>query len=409
MKKSFLLIISILTINFYFSQNFKLNKNSNSHTIIIDFSTDILPFKYTSINGSDFVDFNKTHKITSLQKGKPCLPRFGESILLPASGKSSYEITFESIETFENIEVAPSKGNLKRNVNPDNIAFEFGETYTKNEFYPQEIVTLNKAFNLRTLRGQVISVSPYQYNPITKTLRVYKGLQIVVHVDQNQIGENELVVAKIQKDELLYNNMFLNSKKADENTLKYTQIEEEGELLIIASEDYQDSISDLIKWKHSKGIKTHLKFTSEFGTTSEEIKNSISAFYDANPNLKFVLLVGDNQQIPAYSYGTSWDNEALISDSYYGQLTGNDYYPELLVGRFSGTSSQVVTMVKRTLEYEKNPASGDWMTKAIGLGSSEGAGYGDDDQADWQHLRAIRTQLLDFGYTQVHEFYDGSR
>jgi gingipain R len=409
MKKSFLLIISILTLNFIYSQNFKLSKNSISTQIVVDFSHEISPFQYTNINGYDFVDFNKTHKITSLQKGKPCLPRFGESILLPATGKSSYEITFESIEIFENIEVAPSKGNLKRNVNPAEIPFEFGETYSKNEFYPQEIVTLNKAFNLRSLRGQVISVCPFQYNPVTKTLKVYKGLQIVVHLDQNQIGENELNIAKTQKDEHFYQSMFLNSKKSDENTLKYTQIEEEGELLIIASEEYEDSITDLIKWKHSKGIKTHLKFTSEFGSTSDEIKNSISDFYDANPNLKFVLLVGDNQQIPAYSYGTSWDNEALISDSYYGQLTGNDYYPELLVGRFSGTSSQVATMVKRTLEYEKNPAAGDWMTKAIGLGSSEGAGYGDDDQADWQHLRAIRTQLLDYGYTQVHEFYDGSR
>lgn len=66
-------------------------------------------------------------------------------------------------------------------------------------------------------------------------------------------------------------------------------------------------------------------------------------------------------------------------------------------------------MVDRGLEYEKNPASGNWMTKAIGLGSGEGSGYGDDGEADWQHLRNIRTQLMNFGYTKVHEFYDGSR
>ena len=48
------------------------------------------------------------------------------------------------------------------------------------------------------------------------------------------------------------------------------------------------------------------------------------------------------------------------------------------------------------------------MTKAIGLASDEGAGYGDDGEADWQHNRNIRTKLMNYGYTTVHEFYDGS-
>ena len=92
-------------------------------------------------------------------------------------------------------------------------------------------------------------------------------------------------------------------------------------------------------------------------------------------------------------------------------MTGgsNDYYPELFVGRFSGNSNQITTMVNRNLEYEKTPAAGDWMTKAIGLASDEGAGYGDDGQSDFQHHQAMRSKLMNFGYTTVYEFYDGSQ
>jgi gingipain R len=118
--------------------------------------------------------------------------------------------------------------------------------------------------------------------------------------------------------------------------------------------------------------------------------------------------VGDHQQIPAHTYGTA-GSEQLWSDSYYGQLTGSDYYPELFVGRFSGqNAAEIRTQVNRTLEYEKNPLAGNWMEKAVGIGSDEGAGYGNLGLADWDHMRQIRTKLMAFGYTTVHEFYDGS-
>jgi gingipain R len=47
--------------------------------------------------------------------------------------------------------------------------------------------------------------------------------------------------------------------------------------------------------------------------------------------------------------------------------------------------------------------------RAIGLGSNEGQGIGHMGEPDWQHLRNIRTDLLGYGFTQVHEFYDGSQ
>jgi gingipain R len=89
-------------------------------------------------------------------------------------------------------------------------------------------------------------------------------------------------------------------------------------------------------------------------------------------------------------------------------MAGTDFYPELFVGRFSGNTAQIKNMVDRVLEYEKNPSAGDWMTNAMGIGSSEGAGIGDDNEEDWIHLRNIKNQLTNFGYNQVYEFYDGS-
>ncbi|MFY7666971.1 C25 family cysteine peptidase, partial [Flavobacterium sp.] len=108
---------------------------------------------------------------------------------------------------------------------------------------------------------------------------------------------------------------------------------------------------------------------------------------------------------PTYSYGTSGADEQFYSDSYYGQLTEEDFYPELLVGRLSGTTQQMPRIIQKILNYETTPLAGTWMTNAIGIASNEGSGYGDEGEADFEHLRGIGDQLLEFGYNTIYEFY----
>ena len=85
-------------------------------------------------------------------------------------------------------------------------------------------------------------------------------------------------------------------------------------------------------------------------------------------------------------------SEIKWSDSKYGLVSNsNDWYPDIYVGRFSPSNiTDLNIMIQRNLEYEANPIISDYYKFAIGLGSNEGAGYGDDGEADWQHLRNIR-------------------
>lgn len=406
MNKIYFLYILLISFGTYSQKNFKVLAE-NSSKIVIEIS-DIKEtnFIFKNIANESYIDFSKTREIVRLEKSNPQLPLESKTIVLPFKGNPSYTILAQEEETISNVNVLPSKGNLKRNVNPEDFAFEFGQIYTEDKFFPENSVALKSPFNLRTLRGQVIQFSPYQFNPVTKTLKHIKRIVIEISFNTEQNGENELNFSQINAtDAQQFQKHFLNKPVVS----KYTQIEEEGDLLLIAPASYQDSLKSLVAWKKQKGINTKIITVAESNVTSVDVKNLIQTEYQNNPNIRYILLIGDHQQIPAYSYGLSQDNEDLSSDSYYGQLTGNDFYPEVFVGRLSGTSSDIATMIKKTLEYETNPLAGDWMTKALGLGSGQGAGYGDDDQADWQHLRAIRTQLLDFGYTNVAEFYEGSR
>lgn len=397
-----LLFCSILCGSFSsFAQDFQL-KSEDSESIRLEHRFKEKTFQYKEINGQSAVDFAKTFKVLTDEQGAPALPLFHQTIQLPEKGNPSIEVTYDEITVFENVVIAPSKGNLKRNVNPGSVAYTFGPAYSRNAFYPENVATLKTPFIWRSLRGTVVEIAPYQYNPVTKQLIVYKNIHVKVNTNTAISGENELSGQTDPVLKSIQSGFVLNPQ-----TAKYTPMEESGSMLVIADPDLTDEITPLVNWKNQKGIRTKLVSTAVSGTSDTEIRTYLQDYYTSHPELTYVLLVGDHDQIPAHTYGMS-GGENLYSDSYYGQLAGNDYYPEVFVGRFSGSGANITTMANRTLEYEKNPMAGDWMEKAIGLGSDEGAGFGDDGEADWQHLRNIRTVLMNYGYSEVSEFYDGS-
>lgn len=402
MKKT-LLFCSILYGSFIsHAQNFQLN-SEDSKRIELTQQFKEKPFELKEIEGQNWIDFSKSYPILSNEKGAPALPLFHTTVQLPETGSPELEITFDEITIYDNILVAPSKGVIKRNVDPSSVAYTFGAAYNTNDFYPASAVSLKTPFIWRSMRGVVVEVSPYQYNPVTKQLVVYKGIHISVKKNTGISGLNELSGQIDPVMQSLQQKNVLNPKSE-----KYTHMEESGSMLFIAAPALMEEITPLVNWKNQKGIRSVLVSTAATGTNDTDIHAYIQNYYASHPDLVYVLLVGDHDDIPAHTYGMS-GGENLFSDSYYGQLTGSDYYPELFVGRFSGDEANITTMVNRTLEYEKNPMTGDWMEKAIGLGSNEGNGIGDDGEPDWEHLRNIRTVLMNYGYSEVAEFYDGSQ
>ncbi|WP_027383588.1 C25 family cysteine peptidase [Epilithonimonas caeni] len=386
-----------------FAQDFKLI-NSDNENITVDFELNNFEKTEKSINGKNYHTFSKQYSVLMSEAGNPAMPYFSRSIQLPEKGNFSYKIVYDSYEDINNIDIVPSKGNLKRNTDPETIPYVFSENYRKDDFFPGKLAQFGAPHILRNTRGVTFSLFPYQYNPVQHKLRIYKNLRVEVVLNDKK-GANEIVFKKTDNTFFndIYSKHYLNHLTSD----KYTPAKEEGDLLIITAPAFENQLSSLVSWKREKGIKTTVVNTTETGTTDTAIKNYITNFYQTNPNLVYILLVGDSGDVPSHTYGY-YGGEQHWSDSYYGQLT-NDYYPEAFVGRLSGNSVGIKTMTDRILEYEKNPLAGDWMKNAIGIGSNEGNGYGNDGEADYVHLRKIRTQLKDYGYQIVYEFYQGSQ
>ena len=73
------------------------------------------------------------------------------------------------------INVLPSKGNLTRNIDINTLPLIKGDSYNEDSFFPSDIVELNDPYILRDYRGQVVQINPFQYNPVSKVLKIYSN------------------------------------------------------------------------------------------------------------------------------------------------------------------------------------------------------------------------------------------
>ena len=406
--KTILRILAVCLVSFHSiaDNGIKLIQGQgNTLQITVDF-TDFELVDAGIIDGIMHSRISAENAYPSLLLGNPDLHRMVESIQLPAKGSSELKIIEASYTEYFNIELVPSKGKLYRNVDPSTVPYSKSEIYSNDAFYPNQIANLNSPFVFRSTRGQSIEIVPFQYNPITKVLRVYHHIELEIEVNSKESGLNEIEETKVRNKQIhrMNERHFLNYSHT-----KYDPVDEDGTLLIICKDNLMTDMEEFVNWKIKKGIPTEMVAISEVGNSQNSIYNFVKNYYTSNPELVYLLLVGDHADVNCYNAGNA-GSEIKWSDSKYGLVAGtNDWYPDVFVGRFSAsTSTNLQRILSRNMEYETAPLSGDWYKKAIGLGSNEGQGIGYLGMADWQHLRNIRADLLNYGFTEVYEFYDGS-
>ena len=349
--------------------------------------------------------------ISTAKAGEPNLPMTGIPALIGDQARMSIRVVDAQYIDYEGIEVAPSKGDFSRQIDPATVPYTYGECYNQDAFFPANNIGLYAPYIIRDFRGQNMVVYPFAYNPVTKTLRVYYNMTVEMYkVDDN--GENTIVTrrsntVKMDPDfKSVYQRHFINY---EEGAAKYTVLDEEGDLLIICYDNFISSMTDFVNWKKTRGINTTIVGTSTAGSTYSAIQTYIRNQYNANNNLTHVLLVGDVAQIPGYTFtdgGSDWSGKG---DNQYGQIVGNDIYNDVIIGRFSaGNASQVTTQVNRILTYERDmTTSATWCQNGLGISASAGSG-GHYSEDDYQHVENLRTDLLNYGYSTVYQDYAGN-
>jgi len=136
-----------------------------------------------------------------------------------------------------------------------------------------------------------------------------------------------------------------------------------GSYVIVYAPAFGAAIEPLVEWKTRKGFNVVTVSTSITGASSSGIKAWLQDAYDTGEvPPEYVLLVGDVDEIPTYSF------HGNPSDFPYILLDGDDWLPDGMVGRLPvENDTEARTLVNKIVSYERQPYTDDtaWYTKSL--------------------------------------------
>ena len=260
--------------------------------------------------------------------------------------------------------MAPSKGHFNRTVDPDSVPWLFDEkAYRSPEPYPTVDAQLDPPFISGPIRGQALRLPVAHWVAADNLLTV---------VEEAHFRVKRLATApnpRLRPDPPMTGLFDLAAGRMVNSPgpgLRDNPFIEAGRLLIIADDDFMDEIQPLADWHEQVGYPTLVTPTSVSGSTAAQIHGYIQSVYDQPEGLAWIILVGDNQQIPTLIGDNSQHSPC---DACFTKLEGADNRPDAAISRISAqTGAQVTAQVDKILTYERYPdegSAGAWYQKAI--------------------------------------------
>jgi hypothetical protein len=391
MKKVIICLFLLISISL-FSIELELINNKQSVRITGDFILEDVHEIITS--DADYVELQMRDCKNSGIVGEAQLPIYSKLVTLPNVG--NFKIT--NIR-FDSEEISLPGKIAFTGMNDDvNMSDSY---YSQNTWYPEEVISISKPNIMRSHRFAQVTITAAQYNPALDKIRVLKNVEFDLDVDSSD-RENPLtkVVESSAFDNIAEQNIIGSERSSRSNV---------GQYLIICPDAVVANLEPLIQEKQKLGFRTRIAPLSETGNDEDLIHDFIQDAYDTwEYPPEYVVLVGDvsgSIDVPSFfveGYWTPWD----VSDHPYTLLAGDDYFPDILIGRISvQNTTELNTVINKIVSYEMNPYTQvNWTTKAIMVTYVQ----------DWywqfysprETVMAVREKLLDYEYTVVDTFID---
>jgi PKD repeat protein len=328
--------------------------------------------------------------------GFPELPYIAKVIAVPDRAAVSFEVLESGeIQTFNNIYLPPARESWLEG-SPETPYSENSHAYHSMNAFPDEFAQLDPPSVFRDFRITRVSVFPLRYIAAKKELQTVSSITIRINYGQGEVINPKTSAKKPIAPSFgqLYRSLIFNY--AGVLNKLYGGKEEGHELMLcIMPDEFVASFQPYADWKRLSGIDIHVTKFSDIGANSSDpdiIKNHIAdAFHNWDVTPTYVLLVGDDGIFPVHFIG-------FASEDYFVEIDGDDYFPEMMIGRFTNQSDYAMqVMINKFLKYEKTPytVNTDWFKKGTVCSNNYYA-----SQVATKRFAAER-MLLDGGFTSV--------
>jgi hypothetical protein len=386
--------------------------------------------------------------------GKPELPIVGEIIEVPFDVGFSPEIIKAETVQLSGYNVYPAQepridGNVPgRPVSPIGIprgtfrppfqriaaqpSFALDAlTYQADADYPHSPFSISSE-DIAVIRGHrvlLLKVNPVQYNPVARTLTIYKTIEVRIRFDHPAQIKGVDTRLHSRDFEQLLSASLLNYRTQERFMSEGGGSEKEqygcDYLIITRDTFYNDSdptnpVLRFANWKRRKGYRTKVVKVGSIqgGNTANAIQTYLQNAYDTwNPPPTYVLLIGDADLVRsvegAHHPDENWTpgpQPQIETDLYYVTVDGTDYFPDIYIGRMSAdTLQQVTDMVDKIIAYEQTPpatpANAGFYTNVSLIGlftetdENPPAITGQEDRPWIANMETVRGFMQNQGYT----------
>lgn len=359
MKKLLLWVAFLAFCPLIWAQNLQISQNSYQK-VAFSLENSALSVDVVSLSEGDFTRLSLPGCIPSNNPGAPQLPVWSKMLQVPVCDSVVARVTGAQYTEFDAADLGITHPVLPAQFPASKSGavppFAYDQTvYTTNAFYALPLVRVEKSGIKRCAALANVYVSPVQYNPVTGKVRVYTHLDVEVTFVNADMARTNALRKYDSPMFSLDGSLVVNKMQETRDEFSLVPIK----YLIIGNSMFanNEDLAAFVSWKRRLGYIVEVAFTNDaaVGTTTTSIKNFIQSRYDAgtaaDPAPTFLLLLGDREQLPAFTGTTDNDH---ITDLYYATLSGNDNLPDLYYGRLSATNNDELShQIEKILEYEQ--------------------------------------------------------
>ena len=410
MKKYFILCSMVMLAGISIAQQVV---KDDFESLVVSFQVNQVGTASQKVNGQTFTILNVEGYIPPAVVGAPNLPLFSTLVEVPLCREFNVELTdvvYDTIALPDGassplMPVQPSYSKSDRGQRQ----FEMdGKVYSTDEYYRTDQPVMMEAVGIaRDRRLARLQFAPFSYNPVKGFLVVCRQATVTVHYVDADVEGTQTMFERYYSPAFVSGAMSLNSLYP-----KNVSVSAPIRYLIVAHSMFRGQLDDFVQWKRRKGFLTDIVYTDDaaVGSSSSAIQSYIQSQYanatTDNPAPTYLLLVGDHEQIPAFT-GTA--SSSHITDLYYVSWTSGDNLPDCYTGRFSAQSvSQLTPQVEKTLMYEQYTfADPSFLDRAVMVAGVDGGSSGDygythaDPAMDYAITNYINSSA---GWSQVSYF-----
>jgi hypothetical protein len=357
-------------------------------TVTYTLSTNPDQVRFTRHNGFDAVEL--AQGIVIPDPGKPCLPEVPVTLAIPATGRVT-GVTVTPVVTIEmgrfNVMPAQPASPLSKPaaawIGPD------AQTYSSNKTYPASPLLGYSSGSAAGFRLVSIRVSPLTYRPLSGLLLLGTSVKVTVDYTDETDGARTLTAAQRERALAGVRTLVVNPQDLQRFSPQVVETDQpEIAYLIVTNDAMAPEFVPFAEYRTSRGLRAEIRTVEwiarnyEGRDLQEKTRNLIRDYFE-HRGLSYVLLAGDNPQVPSRRIRLDVFDETgdIPTDMYYGDLdytwdsNGNnifgemsdsvDLYADVLVGRASVDKvSQVRNFIAKVQTYEQNPAT-DYIKRTL--------------------------------------------